>query len=134
LRLAHLKAAARGSGSNRCQDIVFGPTPPGGILAENPLQKLSREAEIGTHGIFKLFAVKSPVQRREYVPVEETLHLLPGVAGRNEIESQIQDRLDQAVNPLASRMMVPSGNYAARTYPEFATDSEDLPVGIGNTL
>jgi hypothetical protein len=129
-----LKTAASSSGSNRCQGIAFGPTPPSGILRENLPQKLPRESEIGAHGIFKRFAVQSPMQRREYAPVKETLHLLAGVTGRNQIESQIHHRLDQTVNPLASHVAGPGGNYAARAHSQLATDGEDPSVCIGNAL
>ncbi len=114
MRFANLKTATRGGGGNRCQGIAFNATPPRGILTEHLLQKLPRESEVGTHGILKLFAVKSAVQRREYAPVEQALHLLAGVAGRNQIEPQIQHRLNQLVNPSASDGPGGGGNYATK--------------------
>ncbi len=63
--------------------------------AQDPLQQLSGESEIGSHRILKLLAVKSAVQRRKDAPVEEAFHLVAGVARRHQIEPQLQHRLDQ---------------------------------------
>src|SRR5260370_37955089 len=90
VRFAHLKTATRGGGGNRCQGIAFNATPPRGVLTEHLLKKLPRESEVGTHGILKLFAVKSAVQRREYAPVEQALHLLARGAERNPNAPQNQ--------------------------------------------
>src|SRR5258707_13789613 len=112
VRYTHLKPATSSSGSNRCQGIAFGPTAPSGILHENLPQKSSRESEIRAHGIFERFAVQSPMQRREYAPVKETLHLLAGEARRDQIESQNHHRSDQAGTTLAKPLRGHGGHHA----------------------
>src|SRR5262249_16061564 len=134
MRFAHLISATSGSGCNRCHKIDLIPTLGAGILPQNPLQKFSGESEVGTRRILKLLAIKVPVEWGEDGSVEEAFHLMAGIAWRNEIKSQLQHWLNQAINPLGSQPPGLGGNHAARANSEFPTDREDTSICRGHAV
>src|SRR5215831_12368764 len=59
---------------------------------------------------------------------------MAGIAWRNEIKSQLQHWLNQAINPLGSQPPGLGGNHAARANSEFPTYREDTSICRGHAV
>ena len=102
MRFANLKSPAGRRGRNRCQSAAIRAGAPRGILLKNLLQQLSGESEIRSHGVLQLLPIERPMKRSKHAAVQKPLHFLARITGRNQIEAQVQHRLDQTINPLTS--------------------------------